>query len=64
HVQHWTPDMGPTDLANLLPVCSRHHHALHEGGWRAHLHTDRSLTITYPDGTIQTTGPPNTERAA
>ncbi|MCU1365235.1 MAG: hypothetical protein JWN39_874 [Ilumatobacteraceae bacterium] len=65
HVQYWTPPhRGPTDLANLLPLCSRHHHSAHEGGWRLHLHTDRSATITYPDGTVQTTGPPGTARAA
>jgi hypothetical protein len=45
-------------------VCSRHHHALHEGGWKIAMHPDRSLTITYPDGTIQTTGPPSQGRAA
>lgn len=24
---------GPTDLNNLVPLCSRHHHLIHEGGW-------------------------------
>ena len=64
HVAWWLKHFGPTDLANLLPVCSRHHHAVHEGGWHLVLHPDRSLTITYPDGTIQTTGPPAQQRAA
>ncbi|MCU1399291.1 MAG: hypothetical protein JWN62_2400, partial [Acidimicrobiales bacterium] len=64
HVQYWTPDMGPTDLANLLPLCSRHHHAVHEGRWHLVLHPDRSLTSTFPNGSIQTTGPPGDTRAA
>jgi hypothetical protein len=43
---------GTTDLANLLPVCEQHHHDVHEGRWRLHLHpTTRDLTITRPDGT-------------
>ena len=64
HVTFFTGGFGPTDLANLLPVCSRHHHALHEGGWKVAMHADRSLTITYPDGTVQTTGPPGHQRRA
>ena len=40
-----------TDLANLLPLCVRHHHAVHDHGWHLILAADRSLTITYPDGT-------------
>ena len=31
HVRHWA-DGGPTDLANLMLLCHRHHHFLHEGG--------------------------------
>ncbi|MFW2335484.1 DUF222 domain-containing protein, partial [Ilumatobacter sp.] len=49
HVLPWEFG-GPTDLANLLPLCSRHHHVVHEGGWRLELDDDRSLTITRPDG--------------
>ena len=45
---------GPTDLHNLLPLCSRHHHTVHEAGWQLHLDTDRTLTITQPDGTLVT----------
>jgi hypothetical protein len=32
HLWHWT-DGGPTDIENLAPLCWRHHHAVHEGGW-------------------------------
>jgi hypothetical protein len=63
HVRPWE-NGGPTNLANLLPLCSRHHHLVHEGGWKLSITTDRTVTITYPDGTIQTTGPPLLRQAA
>ena len=63
HVHYWEHG-GPTDLANLLPVCSKHHHAIHEGGWKLTLQPNRHLTIALPDGTILTTGPPTRIRAA
>ena len=37
--------------------------AVHTGGWQLHLADDRTLTITYPDQTTMTTGPPR-RRAA
>jgi hypothetical protein len=60
HIHHviWWEHGGTTDLANLLPVCSRHHHAVHDGGWRLVLAPDRTLCIELPDGTTMTTGPP------
>ncbi len=64
HHIRWWRNNGFTDIDNLIPLCSRHHHAAHEGGWQLHLGPNRSLTITYPDGTIQTTGPPSRERVA
>jgi hypothetical protein len=59
HLHHtiWWEHDGPTDLANLLPLCVRHHHAVHDHGWHLILAADRSLTITYPDGTTHTAGP-------
>ncbi|MGZ6983109.1 MAG: HNH endonuclease signature motif containing protein, partial [Ilumatobacteraceae bacterium] len=56
----WFRRLGLTDIDNLLPICHRHHHCVHEGGWHLALDTRRNLTITYPDGNIQTTGPPKT----
>jgi hypothetical protein len=47
---------GPTDLHNLAPLCDRHHHLVHEGGWRLTLHPDRTITIHRPDGTHYFTG--------
>jgi len=32
HIVHWEHG-GPTELYNLILVCSFHHHVLHEGGW-------------------------------
>ncbi len=59
HVTWWEPPHhGPTDHNNLLPLCSRHHHAVHDGGWHLTLSRDRTLTITYPDTTTHTTAPP------
>ncbi|MFM2071867.1 MAG: hypothetical protein RLZZ623_2130, partial [Actinomycetota bacterium] len=41
---------GPTDLAMLRPLCSRHHHHVHEGGWKAEPIPGHGLRITRPDG--------------
>lgn len=54
----WWEHHGPTDLANLLPLCHRHHTATHEGRWQLHLAPDRTLTTTHPDGTRITHPPP------
>jgi Domain of unknown function (DUF222) len=53
HHVHWWRHGGPTDLANLLPVCSHHHHRVHEGGWTLTLQPDRGYTLRYPDGTTE-----------
>ena len=54
----WWEHHGPTNLDNLLPLCSRHHHKVHDDGWRLNLKPNRQLTIALPDGTTMTTGPP------
>ncbi len=58
HVTYFTRNHGPTNIENLLPLCTKHHHYAHEGGWQLHLATDRTLTITLPDGTTQCHSPP------
>lgn len=56
HIREW--DLGGgTDLDNLLPLCSRHHHVVHEGGWDLHLAPDRTLTIRQPDRSVFATVP-------
>jgi hypothetical protein len=47
----------------LLPVCQQHHDKIHNNGWHLHLAPNRTLTITLPDGTIMTTGPPKRNAA-
>ena len=49
HVRRWS-DGGPTDLANLLLLCSRHHTLVHSQGFGLHLSADRTLTVTTADG--------------
>ena len=45
HIDYWE-NGGSTDLNNMVPLCSRHHHAAHEGGWKLRLDSDtRELTI-------------------
>jgi hypothetical protein len=58
HHVTWWEHGGRTDLNGLVPLCSQHHHAVHDLGWRLALRPDRTLTVTYPDGTQQATGPP------
>lgn len=57
----WWERGGPTDLDNLLPVCEHHHQAIH-GGWQLALSPDRTLTLTYPDHTTRSCGPPSRGR--
>jgi hypothetical protein len=53
HVAEWDHHDGPTDLANLLPVCTYHHHRAHEGRWQLQLDSStRQLSVFLPDGTL------------
>ena len=54
HHVTWRSRNGLTDIENLIPICVRHHHLVHEGGWALHLAPDRTLTVTRPDGTTDT----------
>ena len=60
----WWRHGGATDLDNLLPLCVRHHHRVHDDGWVVHLGAERTLTITLPDGQELATGPPRRRQAA
>ena len=47
HIDYWE-NGGSTDLNNMVPLCSRHHHAAHEGGWKLELDPEtRELAIRY-----------------
>ena len=51
---------GRTDLDNLLLLCDKHHHMVHEGHWKLN-GTALDFTIHRPDGTLfdhVTRGPP------
>ncbi len=61
HIIPWEKG-GRTDLDNLLPVCSRHHHLIHTLRWRLVQHPDRSLTITDNTGQTIIETPPPTRR--
>lgn len=55
HVRHWEHG-GPTDQANGLPACARHHHLWHSTGWSVEPDPDthpldEGFVITTPDGT-------------
>jgi hypothetical protein len=67
HLVEWDQHHGSTDLANLLPVCTYHHHRTHEGRWRLQLDpSTRQLTVFLPDGTFHSRCLPDmlTERPA
>ncbi len=65
HIREWEHG-GPTDLDNLVPLCSRHHHRVHEGQWGIKMGAgsdpDRTLRIYKPDGSLATTVPPPMRR--
>lgn len=56
HIRWWWRDLGPTDISNLLPLCERHHHQVHEGGWSLTMTPDRVATWARPDGSVFWTG--------
>ena len=56
HVKWWWRDLGPTNLANLVPLCERHHHLVHEGEWILTMTPDRVATWIRPDGSIHHVG--------
>lgn len=35
HHIHWFENGGETNIDNGIPLCSYHHHLVHEGGWHA-----------------------------
>jgi hypothetical protein len=57
----WVIHDGPTELANLVLVCARHHHLLHEPGWHAKLLPDATFEVTNPEGVVRNTSPPRAE---
>ena len=62
HLQPWQTG-GPTNLPNLVLLCSRHHHLLHRPRWHAKLLPDTTLEVTDPRGHVRTSHPPGPRRA-
>ena len=56
HHVTWWEHLGGTNLDNLLPLCERHHHQVHDGGWDLTLKADRTITLCRPDGTLHYEG--------
>jgi hypothetical protein len=56
HVRAWEHG-GPTDLENLVLLCSRHHRLVHEHGWRLHRHPEGTVAWFRPNGTRYRAGP-------
>ncbi len=61
HHVRWITHGGPTQLDNLVLVCTRHHHRLHQPGWEAKLLPDATVEVTDPDGIVRATSPPRSE---
>jgi len=62
HLHPWETG-GRTDIDNLLPLCSKHHHLAHEGGWRLRLDPDRTLRVTRQGGGETSHAPPRIRAA-
>ena len=56
HLRFWG-HLGPTDEDNLIPLCDKHHHLVHEGGWTLEMTADRVATWWLPNGTLYHRGP-------
>lgn len=50
HHIEWWENGGTTDLSNLVPLCVRHHHLVHDQGWRISLDDARTLHLYRPQG--------------
>ena len=61
HHIRWLTHGGTTELGNLVLLCSRHHHRLHEPDWGAKLLPDATFEVTDPDGIVRATSPPRSE---
>ncbi|MEA2452439.1 MAG: hypothetical protein QOG04_1149 [Actinomycetota bacterium] len=56
HVKHWS-NRGPTDLDNLVTVCTNHHTLVHEGKWSVTLDDKQQAVWFRPSGRTYEPGP-------
>jgi len=52
HHINWWENNGPTDLANLCYLCSRHHHEIHRRRFNVQRQPDGTLVFTRSDGAV------------
>ncbi len=57
HTQHWS-EGGPTNLHNLILVCTHQHERLHEGGFRVERQPDGTFHFFTPDDQLIEPCPP------
>ena len=48
HVDGWTRHNGPTDVDNLVCLCTRHHTLIHNSKWTIRANPDGTFTTTHP----------------
>src|SRR4051794_17361617 len=51
HIVHWE-DGGPTDLDNLVVLCTHHHTVVHRRGWHVDGNPNSALTFVSPHGRV------------
>jgi hypothetical protein len=51
HIQHWARG-GPTELGNLVQLCSHHHRLVHEGGFMVERAGPAGVRFRRPDGQV------------
>jgi 5-methylcytosine-specific restriction endonuclease McrA len=56
HLEHWASG-GETKLSNLALICVRHHHSVHEEGYRVEI-VDGELRFFRPNGRLIPDAPP------
>ena len=61
HHVRWVTHGGATEINNLVLLCSRHHHRLHQPDWQAKLLPDATFEVTDPNGMVRATSPPRAD---
>jgi hypothetical protein len=51
HIHHWA-DGGETHMENLILLCTRHHHLVHEGGFSLQKLSEGRIQFTNPEGKL------------
>ena len=62
HLVEWIAG-GPTDMDNLVLLCTVHHRMVHEGGWKIVGDPNGELAFVSPDGLVYAQGPHGQSRS-